>query len=173
ATATKAQIKQQVLDGLAELHDFPLPEALIASEVNGLRNNFLRQLAMGGSGELNPTQFPDDMFRPEAERRVKVGLIVHSIVESRELSADPERVRQMVEELASSYEQPEQVVNWYYNNEEQLGQIRSMVLEEQVVETVLAEAALTDVDQSYEEVMHRGHEHADEESDGESPDSGD
>ena len=77
-----------------------------------------------------------------------------------------------MEELASGYEQPEQVVNWYYNNEEQLSQIRSMALEEQVVEAVLAEAVVTDVAQSYEDVIHRGHDHHSEEGDDESPNSG-
>jgi len=77
-----------------------------------------------------------------------------------------------VEELAAGYEQPEQVVNWYYNNEEQLSQIRSMALEEQVVELILAAAVMTDVERSYEEVMHRGHDHQSEDGDSESPDSG-
>lgn len=170
--AIKSHIKQQVMNGLAGLHEFQLPESLIAAEIKGLRSNFQRQLAMGDSGQADPQQFPDDMFRPEAERRVKLGLVIQAVVAQRELAPDPDRVRNMVEELAAGYEQPEQVVNWYYNNEEQLSQIRSMALEEQVVELILAEAVMTDVERSYEEVMHRGHDHQSEDGDSESPDSG-
>jgi trigger factor len=170
--AIKSHIKQQVMNGLAELHEFQLPESLIAAEIEGLRSNFQRQLAMGGSGEIDPQQFPDDMFRQEAQRRVKLGLVIQAVVAQHEVTPDPDRVRNMVEELASSYEQPEQVVNWYYNNEEQLSQIRSMALEEQVVAMISAEAVMTDVEQSYEEVMHRGHDHQNEDGDSESPDSG-
>lgn len=160
--AVKAQVKQGVLQALAELHEFQLPEALIASEVQGLRSNLLRQLAMGG-GDMDADRFPDEMFRGEAERRVKLGLLIQAVVDQRQLTPEPERVRAMVEALASSYEQPQQVVNWYYNNEDALGQVRSMALEEQVVELVLAHAQVTDVELSYEEVMHRGHEHPEHE----------
>ena len=103
---------------------------------------------------------------------MKLGLVIQAVVAQHEVTPDPDRVRNMVQELASSYEQPEQVVNWYYNNEEQLSQIRSMSLEEQVVAMISAEAVMTDVEQSYEEVMHRGHDHQNEDGDSESPDSG-
>ena len=163
AQAIKAQVKQQLLNGLAELHAFQLPAALVSTEIEGLRNNLLRQLAMGGNRQVQAEQFPDDVFRQEAKRRVKLGLVIQAVVEQRELTAEPDRVRKLVEEMASSYEEPEQVVNWYYNDEGGLSQVRSMALEEQVVELVLAEAEVTAVERSYAEVMRPGQEQPTEE----------
>ena len=96
---------------------------------------------------------PDDLFRGEAERRVKVGLVVNELINTQGLKSDPTRVRQRVEDIASTYVQPEQVINWYYSNEAQLSQIEMAVLEDQVVEHILASANVSDVVSSYADVI--------------------
>jgi trigger factor len=98
-------------------------------------------------------QLPDDLFRNEAERRVKIGLVVNELINAKGLKSDPVRVRQRVEDIASTYVQPEQVINWYYSNEAQLSQIEMAVLEDQVVEHVLESANVTDVDSNYADVI--------------------
>jgi len=96
---------------------------------------------------------PDDLFRGEAERRVKVGLVVNELINTQGLKSDPARVRQRVEDIASTYVQPEQVINWYYSNEAQLSQIEMAVLEDQVIEHILASANVSDVISSYADVI--------------------
>jgi trigger factor len=82
-----------------------------------------------------------------------LGLIIAEVVKANEMKADEDRVRAMIEEMASAYQEPEQVVSWYLKNEQQLNEVRSVVLEEQVVDTVLAKAKVTDTSVSYEEAV--------------------
>jgi trigger factor len=82
-----------------------------------------------------------------------LGLIVAEVVKQYELKPDDARVRELIEEMASAYQEPEQVVSWYYKNDEQLNEVRSVVLEEQVVDTVLQQAKVTDKSVSYEEAV--------------------
>ena len=99
------------------------------------------------------SNLPDDLFRTEAERRVKVGLVVNEVINVNALKSDPVRVRQRIEDIASTYVQPEQVINWYYSNEAQLSQIEMAVLEDQVVEHILGSANVTEVDSNYADVI--------------------
>ena len=93
------------------------------------------------------------VFEPQAKKRVSLGLIVKAIVEQAELAVDDEAVRKHVEDMASSYENPEAIVNFYYQNTEQMSQIENMVLEQQVVDHVLAAATVEDVQMSYTEAI--------------------
>ena len=87
------------------------------------------------------------------ERRVKVGLVVNEIIRSKEMVPDPARVRSRIEELAKSYVQPEQVVNWYYGNQERLAEVELAVLEDQVVDYILDEAQVAERASSYEDII--------------------
>ena len=112
------------------------------------------------------------MFEERAAKRVRLGLIVRAIVDQMEVKVDDDRVRKAIENVASSYEQPEQVVNYYYQNEQQLEQIQNQVLEEQVVEKVLESADLKEVSMSYEEAIKPLPEESAEEAEaGEAPQS--
>ena len=82
-----------------------------------------------------------------------LGLVVAEVVKQNELKPDDARVRTLIEEMASAYQEPEQVVAWYYKNEQQMSEVRSVVLEEQVVDTVLEKAKVTDKTVSYEEAI--------------------
>ena len=84
---------------------------------------------------------------------MKIGLVVNEVINVSGLKSDPVRVRQRVEDIASTYVQPEQVINWYYSNQAQLSQIEMAVLEDQVVEHILASANVTDVDSNYADVI--------------------
>ena len=84
---------------------------------------------------------------------MKVGLVVNELITAHGLKADPARVRQRVEDIAGTYVQPEQVVNWYYSNEAQLSQIEMAVLEDQVVDHILDNASVSEVDSNYEDVI--------------------
>jgi trigger factor len=93
------------------------------------------------------------MFTENAERRVKLGLVMAEMISRNELKADPEQVRATIEELASTYQDPEEVINYYYSNQEQLASVESKVLEDQVVEKLLSGANITDKECSYQEAI--------------------
>jgi trigger factor len=161
--AVRSQVKRQVLDALEQTHEVPLPAAMVAREITGLREQMMQQMAQYAQGNEVP-QFPDDMFDDEARRRVTVGLIVNEIIRTASLEADPDRVRERIEELAKPYGQPEQVINWYYSNEQQLNQVQMAVLEDQVVDHVLECAQVEELESSYEDivagrVLHDDHDH--------------
>ena len=88
-----------------------------------------------------------------AQRRVKLGLVMAEFIGKQEMRADPEQVRATIEEMASTYEEPEEVINWYYSNQEQLASIESKVLEDQVVEKLLENAKITENECSYQEAI--------------------
>jgi len=149
--AVTGKIKNQVMDGLVETNDLDLPKALISAEIDRMRQEAVQQF--GGAQQIDPSVLPAEMFEKQAEKRVKLGLIVSAIVEQLEVKVDDDKVKETIEKMASSYEDPEQVSNYYYSNEQQLSQIQNLVLEEQVVETILAKAAVTDVKMPYDEAI--------------------
>ena len=147
--ALKTKVKAQVMDGLLAANPVEVPKALVQNEVDRLRVQAVQQFG----GSIKPDQLPAELFEEQARRRVSLGLIIGELVKQFELKPDEARVRELIEEMASAYQEPEQVVNWYYKNEQQLGEVRSVVLEEQVVDTVLGKAKVTDKQVSYEEAV--------------------
>ncbi|HHX33874.1 MAG TPA: trigger factor [Gammaproteobacteria bacterium] len=147
--AVKGKVKSQVMDGLLAANEIEVPAALISNEVDRLRVQAVQQFG----GNVKPEQLPAELFTEQAKRRVALGLIVAQMVKQFEIKADDERVRSTIEEMAAAYQEPEQVIDWYYKNEQQLEDVRAVVLEEQVVDTVLAQAKVTDVTVAYEEAV--------------------
>jgi trigger factor len=147
--AIKSKVKNQVMEGLLAANPVEVPKSLIGSEVNRLRVQAVQQFG----GNIKPDQLPAELFEEQAKRRVVLGLIVAEVVKQGELKADETRVRELIQEMASAYQEPEQVLAWYYKNDQQLNEVRSVVLEEQVVDTVLQKASVTDKAVSYEEAV--------------------
>lgn len=151
--AAKSKLKTQVMDKLIAANQVDLPKALVAGEVDALRNQMMQQFG-GAQANLDlKALLPDEMFAEQAERRVALGLIVGELVKTAEIKVDPARVRTMVEELASTYQDPEEVVNYYFNNRELLASVESVVLEDQVVEHILGGAKVSETTSTYEEVI--------------------
>ncbi|MDO8332828.1 MAG: trigger factor, partial [Pseudomonas sp.] len=147
--AIKSKVKNQVMDGLLAANPIEVPKTLLGNEVNRLRVQAVQQFG----GNIKPDQLPAELFEEQARRRVVLGLIVAEVVKQFELKPDDARVREMIQEMASAYQEPEQVVAWYYKNDQQMNEVRSVVLEEQVVDTVLSKANVTDKSVSYEEAV--------------------
>jgi trigger factor len=160
ATAVKNKVKQQVMDAIIEAHQGQeVPKALIDQEIGKLRQQMFQQFGGAGGQDLDlESLLPAEMFQDQAERRVKLGLILSELVAKAELTADPDKVRAAIEEIASTYQEPEQVVQWYYSNQEQLSGIESMVLEDQVVENILDNAKLTEEACSYQDALAQAQE---------------
>ena len=138
------------MDGLLATNEVEVPRALISSEIDRLRQQAVQQF---GGANIKPEQLPAELFEEQAKRRVSLGLIVAEVVKQNDIKPDNDRVRAMVEDLASAYQEPQQVINWYYQNEQQLAEIQSVVLEEQVVDTVLQKAKVTDKQVAYEDAV--------------------
>lgn len=147
--AIKSKVKNQVMEGLLAANPIEVPKALLSSEVDRLRVQAVQQFG----GNIKPDQLPAELFEEQAKRRVVLGLILAEVVKQFDLKPDEDRVREMIQEMASAYQEPEQVVAWYYKNDQQLNEVRSVVLEEQVVDTVLQKAKVTDKSVSYEEAV--------------------
>jgi trigger factor len=150
--AIKNNTKTQVLEGLVAAHNLDVPKALVANEIGRLRQNMLKQFG-GNAKNVNPDMLPDELFTEQAKRSVVLGLLVGEIIKTSALQVDADRVKTLIEEIAESYETPAEVVNWYYGNKEQLQQVESVVLEDQVIDKLLAEAQVTDKVMPYEEVL--------------------
>jgi trigger factor len=152
--AVKNRIKTQVMDGIVAAHgEMHVPSNLVQDEINVLRQQMLAQFNMPGQ-QINAEELlPDDMFKEQGIRRVKLGLIVNELINKLAIRPEPSRVKETIEEIASTYENPQEVVNHYYGNEQQLRSIQALVLEDTVVENLLAKATVNDVASSYESVM--------------------
>lgn len=150
--AVKNRTKSQVLEGLVAGHSLEVPKALVANEINRLRENMLRQFG-GNAKNVSPDMLPDALFSERASRSVTLGLLIGELIKESGLQVDADRVRTLIEEIAESYETPADVVNWYYGNKDQLQQVEAVVLEDQVVDHILAKAQVTDKPVSYEELL--------------------
>ena len=150
---TKAQsyVKNQVMDAVFEMHELELPKNLVAEEVTRSKQEMFQQYGQGI--DIDVSQFPDEPFIEQSERRVKLGLVISELVSSAELTADPEKVKEEISKMASSYEESEQVEQYYYSNENLLNSVQMKVLEDQVVDHILAQASVSEVSLSYAELM--------------------
>lgn len=149
--AVEGKVKQQVMDALVEKHEFDLPAALVKGEVGRMRQQMMQQF--GGGQQLDPSILPDDLFSEQAERSVRLGLVVRKIVDDNDLKADEDAVRARVEEIASQYGDRQEVIDYFYENPQQRQQIEGVVLEQKVVEKVLESAKTTDETVSYKEAV--------------------
>ena len=153
ANALKAKVKVQVMDALIASHTTDVPKALVANEIQVLRNQMLQRFGGQQQNFDVKTLLPDTMFQDEASRRVTLGLIVGEIVKSAKLKPDAKRVKTMIEEIASTYQEPKEVVEYYSGNQELMAGVESAVLEDQVVDHILSQAKVSEAQTSYDEII--------------------
>lgn len=149
----QARNKQAVLNGLLDKSELDLPKASVQSEIARLEEGAREELRQRGIKDVGNSPIPAEIFRPQAERRVRLGLVVAELVRANELQAKPEQVRAHVQELASSYEQPEDVVKWYFGDPQRLQDVEAVVIENNVTEFVLGQAKTVEKTISFEELM--------------------
>lgn len=148
--AVTARVKNQVINGLIAQNDIEVPAAAVAEEVDVLRQQAVQRF--GGKPEM-AAQLPAELFEAEAKRRVQVGLLLSTVIGANELKVDEARVEAMIADIASAYEQPAEVVEYYAKNRQLTENIRNVVLEEQAVDAVLAKAKVTEKAMSFDELM--------------------
>ena len=150
-TASRNKLKTTLMDALISDLEVAIPAALMSNEIHQLKHQTVQQ--MGGGQGFDPNNMPDDLFREQAKRRVTLGLILGEVISQQGIQADADKVRDAVEEIAATYESPEEVVKWYYSNEEQLQGIESSVIEDQVFDYIIEQAQVSDKGVSYQDVI--------------------
>lgn len=140
----KSKVKQQVFDALLKKAAIDVPMSLIDSEIDAL----IKKNAAAADAPGDRSRYVD-----EARRRVSLGLLIAEIIKRNRLQIDPERVRQTIQELAQSYEKPDEVVQWYYSNQEMLAGIQTLIMEETVVEWIAGQTKITEISTSFVELM--------------------
>ena len=148
----KAAVKEQVIDALHAAAGFDVPRALLDAEVERMREAALQDLKQRGM-TVDEKSLPPELFAERAERRIKVGLLVGDLVKRHDLAARPEQVRQVIEEHAESFEQPQQLVRWYYADPARLGEVEALVMEDNVVEWAMRSMKVEDKPTDFDELM--------------------
>jgi trigger factor len=149
-------VKEQVIDAVLEKNRIEVPQALIDNEITRLQQQMQKQWAMQTGQKKVPT-LPKEHFQEQARKNVVLGLLLTKWIEDNELKVDGSKVRQRVEEIASGYHQPEDIVNWYYSNKEGLAEIEAVVIEEQAMDKILEQVKVTDKPVSFDEIMNPQH----------------
>jgi trigger factor len=150
--AVKSRIKEQALDGLVKENEIDVPAALIDQEIGALRQQAAQRF--GGNPEA-AEQLPRELFEEQAKRRVMVGLLLGEVISSEELKADDEKVKELITEMATAYEDPTEVVAYYEQNEQMMQNMRNVALEEQAIDAILAKAQVSDKEIGFNELMNQ------------------
>ena len=145
--------KQAVMDALVSKAELDLPKSSVQSEVERLVEGARADLKQRGIKDAENAPIPEDIFRPQAERRVRLGLVVAELVRANDLAAKPEQIKAHVDELSASYEKPAEVVRWYYSDNRRMAEVEAIVVENNVTEFVLAQAKVSEKSVSFDELM--------------------
>ena len=148
-----ARNKGAVMEALIKVSELDLPKALVANEVERLVANARNDLKQRGVKDADKAPIPAELFEEQAQRRVRLGLVVAELVRANGLQAKPEQITAHIEEMAQSYERPEEVKRWYFGDPQRLGEVEAVVIEGNVAEFVLARAKVSDKQVAFDELM--------------------
>ena len=152
----RRQIKDKVMDTLHEANEIELPQALVANEAHRAKHDFENNLKQQGHDPSAIGSLDESIFNEQAKKRVSLQLILAEIIKQNELKADPKKVREMIEQVASGYEDPTSVINWYYSDQKNLAEVEALALEDDVINWVLEHAKVTDKACTFDEIMNKG-----------------
>ena len=148
-----ARNKAAVMDALVKVAELDLPKALITAETERLVAGAREDLKQRGVKDADNTPIPAEIFAPQAEKRVRLGLVVGELVRANNLQAKPEQLQAHIEEMAQSYEKPAEVVRWYLSDRQRMAEVEAVVIENNVTDFVLAQAKVTDKALPFDELM--------------------
>ncbi len=149
----KQTVKNAVLEALLEVNDIIAPAAMVAEEIKSQKDQAAKRMGQEPSG-FDASSLPDDLFREDATKRVKIGLLVGELIKGEKIELDSSQVDSALENMAASYQDPAQVKDYYRQNREARAQLESMVLEDQVIEFILEKATVTKIQSSFEELIN-------------------
>jgi len=145
--------KQAALDALVAKAELDLPQSIVQAEIDRLVQGAREDLKQRGVKDADKAPIPEDLFRPQAEQRVRMGLVVAELVRANSLSATMDQIKAHVEELAASYEKPEEVVRWYFGDNRRLSEVEAVVIESNVTDHIFKQAKVTDKSLPFDELM--------------------
>jgi trigger factor len=148
-----ARNKAAVMDALVKAAELDLPKALVEAEVARLTEGARADLKQRGVKDADTAPIPAEIFTPQAERRVRLGLVVSELVRQNDLQAKPEQLQAHIEEMAQSYEKPAEVVRWYLSDRQRMAEVEAVVIENNVAEFVLSKAKVADKALPFDELM--------------------
>lgn len=149
----QARNKQAAMDALVAQAELDLPKSVVQAEIDRLVEGARADLKQRGIKDADKAPIPEDLFREQAERRVRLGLVVAELVRTHELQAKPEQIEAHLQDMAASYEKPADVVRWYKGDNRRMAEVEAIVIENNVAEFVLAKAKVTEKSVSFEELM--------------------
>lgn len=149
----QAKNKAAVMDALVQAAELDLPKALVEDEVERMTQNARADLKQRGIKDADKAPIPAEIFQPQAEKRVRLGLVVAELVRANNLQAKPEQLQAHIEEMAQSYENPAEVVRWYLSDRQRMAEVEAVVIENNVTEFVLGQAKVNDKQLPFEELM--------------------
>ena len=151
------QVKQAAFYALVAANEIEVPASMVAQEIDRQRQQMIQQFTQQfggqGAGAFDSSMLPDELFKEQAEKSVKLGVLVSKVLADAKLEVDQARVDAYIDDMASSYEDPAEVVEYFKNDKQQRAQIEAVVLEDQVVDHILASAKVNDVNISYEDLL--------------------
>ncbi|WP_111859307.1 trigger factor [Acinetobacter sp. CFCC 10889] len=151
------QVKSAAFDALVAANEVELPTSMVAQEIDRQRQQmiqqFTQQFGAQGAQAFDSSMLPDDLFKEQAEKSVKLGVLVSKVLADAQLEVDAARVDAYIEDMATSYEDPAEVIEYFKNDEKQRAQIEAVVLEDQVVDYILAAAKVSDTEVSYQDLL--------------------
>jgi len=148
-----ARNKNAVMDALLASAELDVPQAIVQAELERMVEGARADLKQRGIKDADKAPIPDDIFRPQAEKRVRLGLVVAELTRSNDLFPKTEQVKAHVEELASSYEKPQDVVRWYFSDEKRMAEVESVVIENNVTDFVMGKAKIVEKSVPFDELM--------------------
>ncbi|MBB1450991.1 trigger factor [Pseudoalteromonas sp. SG43-1] len=149
--AVKASVKDQAIKGLLANNEIEVPKVLVDQEVDALRQQAAQRF--GGDAQNMP-ELPAELFHEQAVTRVKTGLLLGEVIKANEIKVDDAKVEALIATVASAYEDPTEVVEYYKGNDQLMQQMRNVAMEEQAVEAILAKAVVTDVEKAFDDIMN-------------------
>lgn len=155
--AISAKLKNQVMDSILEINDIIVPKALVEEEAKNMAEQMQSQYQLQGQGEA---QLQTSLFEEQAKRRVSLGMLLAELVKVNEIKASPESVKEKINELAATYENPQEVMDYYMSHKDKLAEIESFVLEEQIVDWACEQATIAEKEFSFTEFMNPKQEEA-------------
>jgi trigger factor len=149
----QARNKGAVMDALVKVAELDVPKALVASEIERMTEAARADLKQRGIKDADKAPIPSEVFQPQAERRVRLGLAVAELVRVNNLQAKPDQLQAHIQEMAQSYEKPAEVVRWYLSDRQRMSEVEAVVIENNVTEFVLANAKVVDRSMAFDELM--------------------
>lgn len=147
------KVRDQIIEGVLAKNTIEVPQSMIDKEIGRLQQQLQKQWAMQ-TGQKNAPLLPKENFQEQAHKNVVIGILLSQWIEDKEIKVDGDKVRQRVEEIASGYHQPQDIVNWYYSNKEAMSEIEASVMEEQAMDKVLEHVKVTEKKVSFDDIMN-------------------